>query len=91
MSPYGQTAFIDDSDQRLRLRLLYAPTGPASEYLDSFEKLLTREGYARKSIQRKLKLAADFSAWLKMRNISRKHLTHDCARCYLRYRSHRRC
>ena len=81
---------MDPVDQRIRLRLSHVPTGPVAKCLGAVEKGLTREGYARASIHGKLRLVADFSVWLKKKNIQLALLTHDHVRDYLRYRSHRR-
>jgi integrase/recombinase XerD len=74
-----------------RSHSLDAPEGPLVGYLAQFERLLAGQGYPRDSIRRYLLLIADFSLWLKAKQMPVKQATHASAQCYLRYRSrHRR-
>jgi len=93
MGTHREVELMDQTDSCIRLRLRHAPEGPAADYFGVFEKVLSREGYAPKSILGQLRLVSSFSAWLRMKNIPLKELRQDCATLYLRYRyrSHHRC
>lgn len=84
---------MNQIDPCIRLRLRHVPEGPVADYLDVFEQVLSREGYAPASILGQLRLVSKFSSWLMLKNISLEELTQDCAKLYLRYRyqSRHRC
>ena len=45
------------------------PEGPIKEYIDSFAKTVSEEGYALSSISEQVRLVACFSQWLKHEGI----------------------
>lgn len=66
-----------------------APEGPLAAHLNSFAKSLREQGYAKKSIHRKVMLTACFSRWLKQRRVMLRGITSDHIARYLRYRGRR--
>ena len=69
--------------------LLFAPEGPLVPYIASFSKWAIGQGYARCSLQQRVRIAAGFSRWLadesvRLRSVSSRH-----AAQYLRYRARR--
>ena len=45
--------------------LSQAPEGPLANWLEGFADAASRQGYVRSPICRRIRLAADFSRWLK--------------------------
>ena len=69
--------------------LLFAPEGPLVPYIASFSKWAIGQGYARCSLQQRVRIAAGFSRWLadesvRLRSVSSRHSAQ-----YLRYRARR--
>lgn len=60
--------------------------GPLIAYLDSFERLLIKQGYAEDSIRKQTQLIADFNRWLKHKKVAAEDLTDEHAERFLRYR-----
>src|SRR5207244_7958751 len=59
--------------------------------MDSFTGLLMTQGYAQTSIHLYTRLVADFSGWLKRKNVTKEEITLEHTERYLRYRAcHRR-
>ncbi|SAL07266.1 integrase family protein [Caballeronia calidae] len=81
---------MDKLCSKARSHALDAPEGPLAEHLDAFESLLRHQGYAQESIRRYLCLIADFSVWLKRKNMLIEDVAHEAAQRYLRYRAHHR-
>src|ERR1700746_2389701 len=63
------------------------PEGPLTPYIDAFSRLLSTQGYSRASILLYTRLVADFSRWLKNKNVSGEQITADHAGRYLRTRA----
>jgi len=63
------------------------PDGPLAPYVDGFERRLRALGYAETSAHLYTRLAADFSRWLKQKNIAKEEITSEHALRYLRYRA----
>ncbi len=63
------------------------PDGPLAAFLDGFASFAGAQGYALKSIHRRLLLAACFSLWLKQEGIEISDITSDHPARYLRYRA----
>ena len=64
-----------------------APDGPLAPYVDGFEGRLSALGYAETSAHLYTRLAADFSRWLKQKNVAKEEITSEHALRYLRYRA----
>ena len=62
------------------------PEGPIKEYIDSFAKLISEEGYALSSISGHIRLVACFSRWLKYEGIELHNITSEYLDRYLQYR-----
>jgi len=73
----------DEYSTSLRCR----PEGPLTPYIDAFSRLLSTQGYSRASILLYTRLVADFSRWLKNKNVSEDEITADHAGRYLRTRA----
>jgi integrase/recombinase XerD len=82
---------MDTSCRKTRSHSLDAPVGPLVDYLVHFESLLVEQGYPSDTIRRFLLLIADFSVWLKARQLPVRQVTHASAQRYLRYRLRHRC
>lgn len=76
---------------KMRSHALSRPEGPLVKYLAPFERLFSGEGYPSESARRHLRLVADFSVWLKTKNMPVQQVTQASARDYLRYRLSHRC
>jgi integrase/recombinase XerD len=63
------------------------PDGPLAAHVGSFARSLSEQGYALRSIHRRVLLAACFSRWLKQNGIALHHVTSDHPVRYLRYRA----
>ena len=63
------------------------PDGPLAPYVDGFEGLLSALGYAETSAHLYTRLVADFSRWLKQKNVAKEEITPEHALRYLRYRA----
>src|SRR6266704_937989 len=63
------------------------PDGPLAPYVDGFEGRLSALGYAETSAHLYTRLAADFSRWLKQKNVAKEEITSEHALRYLRYRA----
>ena len=46
------------------------PLGPLAAHIGSFADFISAQGYALYSIHRQVRLAADFSQWLKLNGVS---------------------
>jgi site-specific recombinase XerD len=64
-----------------------APDGPLAPYVDGFVGRLSGLGYAETSAHPYTRLAADFSRWLKQKNVAKEEITPEHALRYLRYRA----
>jgi integrase/recombinase XerD len=62
------------------------PKGPIKEYIDSFAKTVSEEGYALSSISEQIRLVACFSRWLKHEGIELNNITYEHLERYLQYR-----
>lgn len=69
------------------LVLLRAPEGPLAAYLGSFAGSLLSQGYAQRSVHRKVRHAACFSRWLKHEGIQRRRIISDHSVQYLQCRA----
>jgi hypothetical protein len=49
-----------------------APDGPLAPYIDGFKERLCALGYAETSAHLYTRLAADFSGWLKQKNVAKR-------------------
>src|SRR5262245_15149964 len=76
---------------KTRSHSLDAPDGPLAEHLGTFEGLLSDQRYGPNSTRRHLRIVADFSVWLKRRNMSVDEVTHESAQRYLHCREQCRC
>ncbi len=63
------------------------PEGPLTTWLEGFADAASRQGYARSSICRRIRLAAGFSRWLKQEKIELSRTNSDHPAQYLRYRA----
>ncbi len=61
--------------------------GSLAEYIGSFAKSLSEQGYALYSIHRQVLLAAGFSRWLKQKAVGVRSICSDHTVLYLRYRA----
>ncbi len=67
------------------------PSGPLAPYIDCFIGLLHDQGYTQNSAHLKVRLASEFSLWLKQKETSLQDISEEHIECYLRYRArHRR-
>lgn len=66
-----------------------APDGPLAAHLGAFAESRTALGYARRSIQQQVRLAAGFSHWLKHQEVALSRVGSEHASRYLRYRARR--
>ena len=69
--------------------LRHTPKGPLVPYIDAFMGLLSTEGYTPASVHLYTRLVADFSGWLKRKNIPKEQITLEHTERYLRYRASR--
>jgi integrase/recombinase XerD len=67
--------------------LRHAPKGPLVAYIDAFTELLRTQGYVETSVQLHTRLVADFSGWLKKKNVTKEEITLEHTKRYLRYRA----
>ena len=68
-----------------------APKGPLVSYIAVFAEQLRLQGYANRSVGEVRRLVADFSEWLKQKNIAKEDISPEHTERYLRYRAlHRR-
>ena len=66
------------------------PDGPLTPYIDGFKARLCALGYAETSAHLYTRLAADFSGWLKQKNVAKEEITPEHTLRYLRYRARNR-
>ena len=66
------------------------PDGPLAPYIDGFKERLCALGYAETSAHLYTRLAADFSGWLKQKNVAQEEITPEHTLRYLRYRARNR-
>ncbi|MCP4406498.1 MAG: site-specific integrase [Gammaproteobacteria bacterium] len=66
--------------------LTRAPEGPLATHINSFAESVREQGYATKSIHRKVMLATCFSRWLKQQGVRLRGITSDHTARYLQYR-----
>ncbi len=64
------------------------PSGPLAPYIDCFIGLLRDQGYTQNSAHLKVRLASEFSLWLKQKETSLQDISEEYIECYLRYRGH---
>jgi integrase/recombinase XerD len=69
--------------------LLPMHDGPLGNYIGSFARRLTDQGYARYSIHYQLRLVAGFNRWLEQEGIPVSELTPEHIKRYLQYRAQR--
>lgn len=67
--------------------LLQPPEGPLAAYIAAFAKSVGDQGYSSHSLKRQVRIAADFSRWLKQRGIAVHDIYGDHTAQYLRYRA----
>jgi hypothetical protein len=60
--------------------------GPLSEYLDTYAAAVAAQGYGRHSIREQIVVIADFSGWLKQKQIAVQALDGEVADRFLRLR-----
>jgi site-specific recombinase XerD len=63
------------------------PLGPLAAHIGSFADFISAQGYALYSIHRQVRLAADFSQWLKLKGIELHRISSDHSKQYLRDRA----
>jgi len=63
--------------------LARSPDGPLLPYINDIIILLQNDGYTETTISRYIRLASDFSTWLKINNIEEKHICRSYADKYL--------
>ena len=63
------------------------PFGPLAAQISSFADFISAQGYALYSIHRQVRLAADFSQWLKLKGIELHRISSDHPKQYLRDRA----
>ena len=61
--------------------------GPVAAYIDSFARLLAERGYCLYSIHRQVRIAADFSRWLRQGCVEPHSIRSDHPARYLKYRA----
>lgn len=61
--------------------------GPLGVDIDSFARLLTEQGYARRTAEEKIRIAADFSRWLDQQQLRIKDLDEKKISKFLLYRA----
>jgi len=70
--------------------LMKPPEGPLAGYVRPFSIWVSEQGYATDSLLQRIRIAADFSRWLRVRGLQLANLhSRHCAQ-YLRYRARRR-
>ena len=69
--------------------LARVPEGPLAAHVRPFAEAVRAQGYAERSIHRKVLLAACFSRWLKQRGVRLRGITSGHAARYLQYRGQR--
>ena len=67
--------------------LSQAPEGPLVPWLEGFVDAADREGYARSSISRRIRLAAGFSRWLGQEGIELSSISSEHSAQYLQHRA----
>ena len=67
--------------------LSQTPLGPLVTHIGSFADFISAQGYALYSIRRQVRLAADFSQWLKLKGIELDRISSDHPKQYLRDRA----
>ena len=77
--------FFKDPQALLRMR-----EGPLGNYIGSFAKRLTDQGYTQYSIRYQLRLVADFSRWLEQQRVTVHDLRPEHIGSYLQQRARRR-
>ena len=63
--------------------------GPLADHIISFAKSLNEQGYCLYWQKRQVRIAADFSRWLKQRGVAVHSICDDHTVQYLRYRARR--
>jgi len=69
--------------------LLRAPEGPLAPYIAAFSKWAIGQGYARCSLQQRVRIAAGFSRWLAEKSVRLRSVSSRHSAQYLRYRARR--
>lgn len=69
-----------------QIKLSARPEGPLAQYLSSFAFFLKAQGYSRSTAHKQLCFTADFSHWLKQKNVPLQNLNSDHVKNYLRHR-----
>ena len=67
--------------------LSQAPEGPLANWLEGFADAASRQGYSRSPICRRIRLAADFSRWIKQEGIGLNGISSEHPAQYLRSRT----
>jgi site-specific recombinase XerD len=67
--------------------LRHTPKGPLVPYMDGFTRLLSTQGYTQASVHLYTRLVADFSGWLKQKNVTKEEIAIEHTECYLRHRA----
>jgi integrase/recombinase XerD len=67
--------------------LSQVPEGPLAGHIGAFARSLREQGYALRSIQQHVLIAACFSRWLKQKRVALCSITSDEPAQYLRYRA----
>ena len=67
-------------------RVEHLRVGPLDSHIDGFATFLTREGYARSTVQGKLLLLVELSRWLKRRNFQAADFDEERLSLFLAYR-----
>jgi integrase/recombinase XerD len=75
-------------EQSIPRSLRRPPEGPLVCYVHIFSELLRKQGYVETSIRLYTRLVADFSRWLKQKNVCKEDIRPQHAERYLRYRAH---
>jgi hypothetical protein len=70
--------------------LLRAPEGPLAPYIVAFSKWAIGQGYARCSLQQRVRIAADFSRWLVEKSVRLRSVSSRHSAQYLRYCARRK-
>lgn len=63
------------------------PLGPLAAHIGSFADFISAQGYALYSVRRQVRLAADFSQWLKLKEIELDRISSDHPKQYLQDRA----
>ncbi len=62
--------------------LLHEPEGPLVPYLDLFAKSLDEQGFTRRVLGQKIRVAANFSEWLQAEDVAAQEVTEAHVECF---------